>query len=149
MRRIGPILLAALLPATGCSALVAGRGVNVNELSTKDEVRQAFGTPAFTCDEFHDEFRTHRKLAEQWKLEYLAMPAVITLGLSEVVLFPTEVYCAAKQRIRGAHVRFFYDENGKVTYVLVDGERPILSPHRSLPGSEPPPESPQTASDRP
>lgn len=132
MLRTCPILVAALV-STGCSAFVASHGVDVNGLSTKDEVRRALGTPDPGSGSLCDEFHTHRKLAENWKGEYLLIPAVVTFGLSEVVYFPREVYRAIEQRVAGHTIQVFYDGDGKVTYVLVNGNVPFLSRFHAAP----------------
>ena len=125
-RLIRLALVAAVASAAGCSAFVAARGVDVNALDTKEQAHHAFGTPATSggADQPYDEFRTHRKLSERWRGEYLVIPCVVTLGLSEIVLLPVELYGAARQRVVGHTLRFGYDADGNVITASIDGETP-------------------------
>ena len=115
------------MSSTGCSALVAGSGKNLDALDTKEQVRKAFGTPVTSGeeDQAYDEFRTHRKLSESWKGEYLLIPCVVTCGLSEIVFLPRELYIAARQMVVGQSLRFDYDAGGTVTAVFLNGESPF------------------------
>lgn len=124
MRWIYLGLLVTLVSSSGCSAFVASRGVELSDLTTKEQVHRTFGTPVASGvggqpDQPYEEFRTHRKISEKWKGQYLLMPCIVTLGLSEVVYFPSQLFCTARQCIVGQTIRFDYDANGKV--ITVDG----------------------------
>ncbi|QEG31845.1 hypothetical protein GobsT_66920 [Gemmata obscuriglobus] len=124
-------LIAATLLSTGCSIFIVGSGTDLNTFETREQVHNSFGRPTVSGDgeQPFDEFRTHRKLTEQEKIIYRVMEFCITLGLSEVVTTPVELYSAAKQCIEGRTVRFSYGPDGQVIGVLVDGQQPILSRH--------------------
>lgn len=69
-----PILIAALLNSTGCSALIASRGISqlpaIHEGSTREEVRRLLGAPE--ASELRDDgtrletYRIRRKVTSWW-----------------------------------------------------------------------------------
>src|SRR4051812_8457773 len=125
MRWVYPALVAAVVPSAGCSAFVASRGEDLNALATREQVRRAFGNPPTSNEsQPYDEFRTHRKISERWRGEYLLIPCVATCGLSEVVLLPRELFVAARQVVAGHSLRFDYDADGNVVAVALNGESP-------------------------
>jgi hypothetical protein len=119
-------LVAAVVSSAGCSALVASRGEDLNALATREQVRRAFGIPVTGGDDRpSDEFRTHRKISERWRGEYLLIPCVVTCGFSEIIFLPQELFVAARQRIAGHDLRFDYDADGNVVAVFLDGQSPF------------------------
>lgn len=118
------LLLAAMavVPAFGCSAFVAASGRRLETYGTRAEVRRAFGTPAVQGEgPAYDEFKTHAKMSEVWKGEGLCIACVVTLGLSEVVALPEQLYYATRDWVGGHRVRFEYDADGKVTKAFLNG----------------------------
>jgi hypothetical protein len=111
----------------GCSMLIASSGKDLSQLKTRDEVREQFGEPMMSCNEEgrdFDDFRSHRKIAYQLRTAGYSMSLAMTLGLGEFITFPYEVYETGKDVIVGQDVRFYYDENGRTTECLVNGDRP-------------------------
>ena len=138
MRWIYLALVVAVVSSPGCSAIVASRGVELSDLTTKEQVHRTFGTPVTGGIEgqpgqAYEEFRTHRKISERWKGEYLLIPCVVTLGLSEFVYFPRELFCATRQLIVGQSIRFGYDIHGNVTTVDGGGPPNSIRPRMSSP----------------
>ncbi|MBX9627841.1 MAG: hypothetical protein K2X82_28845 [Gemmataceae bacterium] len=128
MRPIVLLLAAGVVGSTGCSAFVASSGTELAKLKTRDEVRGKFGEPVGQGTEegeFYEDYRTRRKIAEQWKGIYSCMGFAYTLGLSELYAFPHEVFVAARRSLAGQTVRVEYDGAGEVAGVrLIDGGGP-------------------------
>ncbi|VTR93239.1 unnamed protein product [Gemmata massiliana] len=96
MRCARLVLAVVVVSSTGCSALIASRGQDLSELTTKKVVHATFAKSVVRYGEGcpYDEFRTHRKISENWRCEYLAMAGVCTLGLAEFVNVPCELFRA-------------------------------------------------------
>jgi hypothetical protein len=122
--------------------LVAGSGTDLTALTTKEEVRRVFGDPVTSSESPPtDDFRTHRKLVKSdlgLRGDGPAIELCITLGLSECVELPKELFVATQQVVEGRNVRFVYDAGGKVIAVFVDGTR-LYQDIFHLPTTNPPP----------
>jgi hypothetical protein len=113
----------SLLPA-GCSSFIAGSGFDPGALETKEQVHAKFGKPAETGaneGESFETFRSRVKLRDEVGSSGCFMAFGMTLGLSEFLLFPTELCLAGRNAFFGQEVRFTYDEAGQVKGVLLDG----------------------------
>jgi hypothetical protein len=111
--------------SAGCSAMIVCSGQDLSELTTREQVHAVMGEPvaAGTSDgQCHEDFRSHRKIAEPWQGEGLVMVDYGTLGLAELVMFPAAVLRVGYTSVVGQDVRFQYDAAGKVTACFVNGE---------------------------
>jgi hypothetical protein len=125
MRTITALLLALSFLPAGCSYRIAQCGANVQKLKTRDEVRQAFGEPSVTGDEDGEtleQFRTRRKIAEWDRAQATHMAVGTTNGLLELIFGPVEIGLLVQRKLVGQDLRFYYDANGSVTDVLLNGE---------------------------
>jgi hypothetical protein len=96
----------ALVP-TGCSALVACSGTDLEKIGTKAEAHEKFGKPIATGWEnghSFEEYTTRRKLSETHKVQYIAILDGITLG-----------FVACRRSAIGQTLRFYYDEESKIS----------------------------------
>jgi YD repeat-containing protein len=155
MRRILWLVLACSLISSGCSFLIAGSGMNVHRLTTRQDFHREFGPPSETGTEagqVFEEFHTRRKISEPFRASHLGMEVTMSLGLGEFIAFPWEVYRLGSRTLLGQTLRVTYDPDGRVSRTSLDGERlipwppdEVLSPDdpqdstpRKTPGVEPP-----------
>ena len=125
------LLIATALSTPGCSAFIALSGTSLQVLSRREQVHDSFGEPSVTQkerDKVVEEYRTRRKLSEPSAVGNL-MAFVGTVGLSEFIAFPYELYQLGKTAVVGHELQFTYDETGAIIEVLVDGEAWPLTPH--------------------
>jgi hypothetical protein len=113
------VLLAGLtLMSGGCVSYIAQSGKDLGSLSTREEVRNEFGTPtssSISTDSFdapYDEFVTRRKIVDPDPVN--GMPAGLSLWLSEVAEFPGELLRNERRVVFGQTLRFEYDNEGNV-----------------------------------
>lgn len=108
---------------SGCSILVLESGESLEELNTREQVRQTFGEPVVQGGT--DAFTTHRKLSET---DYSNRMAVaMTMGLSELYTFPRSLIVTATKIIEGQHLMFVYDDVGTVRQIYLDGKLEVDS----------------------
>jgi hypothetical protein len=115
-------VIAFLLP--GCSAFVAATGTDVNALETREAVHAKLGQPlrATTSEEgVTEEFHSRRKFSDPTSFGACMMGFGMTMGLSEFVAFPWQLYCLGREVVVGHDLQFTYDASGKVTNALLDG----------------------------
>jgi hypothetical protein len=120
----GP-LIAVILLQSGCSSMIAVSGVDLAALKTQEEVRAKFGDPidnGIGKDESFDTFRSRSKYRDPMGVSSDLMAFGMTLGLSELVMVPAELYKLARATLFGQDVRFTYNAAGQVTEVSVDGK---------------------------
>jgi hypothetical protein len=113
----------SLLPA-GCSVLIAYSGIDPDALKTKEEVHAKFGKPVETGvseGESFETFRTRRKVRDNISVSGCSMAFGMTLGLSEIIAVPLELYSVARGTLLGQDVQITYDKAGQVTGVCVNG----------------------------
>src|SRR5207248_186044 len=121
--------------SAGCTVFLTSSGKDLGTLETRDQVRREFGQPTATgISEGHpyEDFLSYRKIAEPEKGTYLVMGDIATLGLGELVWFPTELYRVSCRSIRGQTIRFTYDESGNVTGARLDGQPVLLGTRTDL-----------------
>lgn len=126
MRYAALVLAAGSLASAGCSALIVGSGQRLGELTTQTDARAAFGEPVASGpieSGYYDEFLTRRKIAEPWKLIYITIGDVSTLGLGELLWCPLELSRVGYHGVVGQTVRFEYNEAGEVISTRLNGER--------------------------
>jgi hypothetical protein len=83
-----------LVLCTGCSALIAYSGANVEKLANRDEVHKAFAAPDRSADGY-DEYHTWRKVSEPQVAGVDLLLGMETLGVLELWNFPsTTLECA-------------------------------------------------------
>jgi hypothetical protein len=119
------LVAAGIALSAGCSAMIAGSGQDLGLLSTREQVHAAMGEPVATGTSdgrCHEDFRSHRKIAEPWQGEGLVMVDYGTLGLAELIMFPAAILRVGYTTVVGQDVRFQYDAAGKVTACFLDGE---------------------------
>jgi hypothetical protein len=117
------------LSSSGCSFFLAGAGKDVSELTTREQVRKEFGKPTIISsedDKEFDEFRFHGKIANDSKADEYRAAMAMTLGLGEFLTFPLAVFETGRDFVAGQEIRFYYDENGRTSECLVNGEHPYL-----------------------
>jgi hypothetical protein len=134
VRLLHVLLIPCVLPAAGCTAVLVAGGKDVSELATRDDVRREFGMPLAADqagDESHDDYHSRRKIAKgrDWEQAYLMVTA-LSLGISEVFVFPVEISRTCSWLLFGQDIRFTYDQSGNVMKVEVDGY-PVV--HRTQP----------------
>lgn len=132
------LCVGAVPPATGCTYAVVTSGKNLSEVKTAEQARAEFGPPVgsgVADGKPFEEFRTHRKIAEPNKVIYLMMGYAVTFGTGELIWFPQQSFIAARRWVCGQTLRFVYDEHGKVTTVVHDGEPVIYPPKDAEPAS--------------
>jgi hypothetical protein len=123
MRTALLLLIAAVPLGSGCSVFIAQAGRDVG--TTREQVREQFGQPiesGAVDDKHFDQFRTHRKLAEHDRASRMGMGIVMTYMVGELVAFPIELYTLTRRSVFGQDLRVWYDSNGAVTSVQIDGE---------------------------
>jgi hypothetical protein len=119
------LVAAGVALSAGCTAMVVGTGQDLSEPTTRKQVHAAMGEPVATGTsdgQYHEDFRSHRKIAEPWQSEGLIMVDYCTLGLAEFVMFPAAVLRVGYTTVVGQDVRFQYDAAGRVTACFVNGE---------------------------
>jgi hypothetical protein len=139
------LALPALFSATGCAAFINGSGTDLDSLHTKEGVRKSLGKPdasGMIDGHAYEDFHSHRKIAEKFfRGEGLMMAWVLTLGFSDLIQVPVELYTASREMIAGHDYRIFYEADGTVKTVFVDGDRHIHGQAFALPykksGNEP------------
>jgi hypothetical protein len=136
MRAVILVAVGVLLPSAGCAYRLAESGTDLGTLETREQVRAEFGPPAAsgTADgQAFEDFRTRRKVADSHQHVYAAhLLSGYTYGLAEVMLLPGECFGVAARTILGQDLRFVYDEAGRVTAVLRDGEYIVGDPRGHL-----------------
>ena len=127
MRYSWLLLILISAPSSGCSALLAYSGTDLAKLKTKEQVCEQFGEPiASGIDkdgEFFEEFRSRRKFRDPMSCQMYAMSFGMTLGLSEVLAFPAELFLLGRGTLLGHDIRFTYDRTSTVTSARLDGSR--------------------------
>jgi hypothetical protein len=144
MRLVSLLLFACVLPSSGCAALIARSGTDLNALKTKEEIHALLGEPV-ACGvangEAFEEYHTRRKISDDAILrlgEGYAMMMILTCGAIDVLYVPQELYLVGRNTLLGQKVRVIYDCSGTVTGVCLDSN-PFAPWHqKSLVG---PPES--------
>lgn len=114
----------AMLCSAGCASLIARTGTDPSEITTREQVHQAFGSPTASGGsdgERYEDFCCHAKVAENFRACLLYMTSFYTLGLADLYFVPCEVGRAGWKTIRGYDLRFYYDTNGTVTKHTIDG----------------------------
>jgi hypothetical protein len=114
---------------SGCSFFVARSGKDVGELTTREQVLKEFGKPTSSStedDKEFDEFRYHGKVANEPKADEYRAAFALTLGLGEFFIFPLSVFETGRDFVAGQEIRFYYDQNGRTSECLVNGEHPYV-----------------------
>src|SRR5262245_56857641 len=121
------LLLIALVPLSGgCSFLIARRGEDLRDLTTRQEVRQRLGEPVASGvnnGRPYEDFHFTGKLADSNRAYVEAVAGAFTLGISEVAMLPVEAFQPGNDVLNGHDVRFVYDEQDNVTKRFVDGKK--------------------------
>ncbi|MBV9121755.1 MAG: hypothetical protein JO112_00160 [Planctomycetes bacterium] len=135
------LLMTSTLSFTGCSLLIARSGMDLQTLTTREEVHHKFGPPLATGTiDGHpfEDFHTRRKISEPERSAGWSMGLAMTWGLVEFYLFPHEVYLLGRRTFLGQDIRFTYDSAGKVATVFLEGEKFWFpkSPEHPEPASE-------------
>jgi hypothetical protein len=133
------LAFAAVLPTTGCTALVMGSGRDPESL-TKERVMEEFPAPVVTENSDGSSsitFRTRRKIADRANTIYAAMGFCYTAGLGELITFPNELGCVGRTALFGSNVRIEYSPTGEVQAVSVNGEEVYSAPEPSTPEPAP------------
>ncbi len=128
MARIACFLLVATTPLlSGCASIIARTGTDLYCLKSKEEVQAKLGKPVATGmedGEFFEEYRTRRKIAEQWPARCsgigYAMLVTMTCGTSELISVPNELFILGRRTLLGQPIRVTYGEDGSVKYVRLD-----------------------------
>ena len=127
--------LIAMLPfLTDCSAYIAKAGKDLRTFETRDQVRAQFGRPTETgtsVGQEYEEFRTHRKIADEHESDTLELMSAWTHRTSELIMVPIELALTAAQTVSGRDVRFWFDSSGRVIAVFLDGRQ--LQPTATTP----------------
>jgi hypothetical protein len=113
----------------GCSFFIAQSGKDTTQLTTREQVRQEFGKPELSStenDKDFDDFRFHGKVANEAKADNYRMAFAVTFGLGELLTFPVELFETGRDLMAGQDIRFYYDQNGRTSECLVNGEHPYL-----------------------
>jgi hypothetical protein len=122
------LLLSASLPVciTGCSAVVAGTGIRLDDLKSRDAVHAKFGEPIRSIQPNEttttDEFVTRKKIGDWLASHGCVLGFGITWGLSEFYAFPYYSFCEAHHLIAGQRLQFTYDVMGNVITVKRNGK---------------------------
>ena len=128
MRVASLLLLASVSLSSGCSLMIAGSGKDLGSLTTKEQVHAQFGDPSATGvregGKVFEDFHTRQKLStwDQNKAEGYVMLMAMTLGVSELVLTPYELYLLGVRTLIGQTVHVTYDANGKIVRMDLDGK---------------------------
>ena len=118
------IASAASLGLSGCTGMLASRGLDLDKMQSDAVVQSRLGKPissGTTEGKQYEDFHTHQKIAYKPGAGY-AMGFCMTLGLCDLFLFPIEVVKASSEMIKGHDVRVIYESDGKVSTILVDGK---------------------------
>jgi hypothetical protein len=132
MRCIGLLLAASVALSSGCAAMIAVGGKDLTSATSKEQVRTELGEPiAWGVEDGSrfEEFHTHRKISAAYseRLSTESMAWVCTLGTSDVLFVPYELYLITHAALFGQTVRVTYDIGGKVSAIAVEGE-PLMLP---------------------
>ena len=128
--RLLPLALVALLPATGCSAFLANSGEKPEMLSRWNAGELASAEPVVTetkGDGSTVTFHTRRKIAAPAVAFENAQYGILTFGLSELALFPWEVYQVTRTALLGSEVKVF-SARFETYSVYVNGRPVYLRP---------------------
>ena len=123
------LVAATCLLSSGCSVFIAQSGTDLKSLVTRDQVHATIGKPAasgFEDGVSFDQYRTRRKFPNDFDAAGDGMGFAMTVGLSEFIAFPRELYLLSKRTIFGQDLRFEYDESGDVTRASLDGSWPYI-----------------------
>lgn len=108
----------------GCSALIAGAGVDLEQFETRERVVQEFGQPIssyHTDDGPVERFRIRRKIAEPLKASGYCMEFGMLLGIYEPKSTVVEVGLFTWNSIFGREFSVAYDQSGKaIQYYLYE-----------------------------
>jgi YD repeat-containing protein len=127
--KCGRLLVAAVvLHVCGCSCLIAKSGKDLSYIKTRAQVHAEFGRPDQTAEDGEgafDSYHTRRKIAEHARSMGMGMGIAFTYGLGELIAFPAELVRLGYTSVVGQELRFQYDPSGRITSVLLDGERTV------------------------
>ena len=111
------LVIASAFLTSGCSVFIASCGKDLSTLKDGDQVRQEFGKPE-ACGVQNgtafEDFKSACKVSDGNRATGLLMLAGMTLGLSELIMFPNEVYREWRSTVVGQDIRFYYDQEGKL-----------------------------------
>lgn len=122
------LLIFACLPVclTGCSAVVAGSGIRLDDLKNRDAVHAKFGEPVRSSQPTEttttEEFVTRKKIGVWLDSNGCVLGFGVTWGLSEFIAFPYYTFREMNHFIAGQHLRFTYDVMGNVITVNRNGK---------------------------
>jgi hypothetical protein len=111
--------------STGCSAVIAYSGENVDKLANREHVQKLFGAPDKSADDF-DQYHTWRKIAEPQVAGVDLILGMESLGLLELWNFPSTVLQCAWTTLVGQDLLFQYRSNGDIDTILIN-ETPMKS----------------------
>lgn len=134
MRLRDAIIVSLTFLPCGCSAYIARSGQDLGHLKTREEVREAFGTPTIkqTAEQpTFDEFHTRRKIADRDAAYMWGIGAGVTGGLSEIIVLPAVLGQYAGRKLVGQTIRFEYDKFDHVSQVYLNGRKWPWTPDRS------------------
>jgi len=134
-----PVLVALLLTGTGCSALIASRGVSslpaITTGSTRQEVRQTLGDPDSSETRSDgtriETYRIRRKVESAWG-NFWKGPLDLSGGQAAAIVVPLglafEVYATGKAIVdsekQKVHIAFVYGPEDRLLY-LYDVDAPL------------------------
>ena len=128
MRTVSAVLACVALSSSGCSTLVAGRGVRLHELTTRAMVHETLGEPTEVqaiAGKLREVYSTRRKVTDTGRVLGYFIFNVYTAGLAEVVFLPYELGKAGYHNLKGQRVEFTYDDAFTVTQVTYNGMYPV------------------------
>ena len=112
-----------LVSESGCAMFIKQSGVKLDKLEDRETVHQQFGFPVRLGQSENlqtEEFLTHRKISEV-QSGMVLIAYLYTLCLYDLVAAPLEAYESIQKMINGQKLKVYYDTNGKIQRISVDG----------------------------
>lgn len=123
MRASLNIVMAGSLLVSGCSAYIADAGYDISRVSSREMAHAEFGLPKkieTVEGQVVEHYRTRRKLHEIDKARVECTLAALSLGSSEVVFLPLELYLLGRRTLWGQDFRIYYHLDGSIDHIYVD-----------------------------
>ena len=128
--RVTFLLMCILLfSQSGYAMFIKSSGVRLDDLENRGSVHKEFGIPVQLGRVENlqtEEYLTHKKISEvQSGMVLLAY--LYTLGLYDLYAAPLEAYESLQKTIRGQRIKVYYDSDGIIQRIEVDGCRSLSS----------------------